>query len=95
MVGFRSLLAIGLDKGWATQTETSLLKQYGAGERVDLLDNFSFCFATEDREGKPALAEKSTILQMHGVVSIKNRILAPKKILNLDIRKREGALGVT
>ena len=27
-----------LDKGWATQTETSLLKQYLAGVRVDLLD---------------------------------------------------------
>ena len=40
LFGFRSLLAIWLDKAGTTQTETSLLKQYVAGERVDLLDDY-------------------------------------------------------
>ena len=31
-----------LIKAGATQTETSLLKQYVAGERVDLLDDYDF-----------------------------------------------------
>ena len=31
-----------LIKAGATQTETSLLKQYAAGERVDLLDDYDF-----------------------------------------------------
>ena len=81
---FVLFLPFDLIKAGATQTETSsLLKEYDAGERVDLLDNFSFCFATEDRERKPALAKKSTIL----VGSMKNRILAPKKTLNLRYPK--------
>ena len=29
-------------EAWATQTETSLLKQYVAGECVDLLDDYDF-----------------------------------------------------
>ena len=36
-----------LKKTGATQTETSLLKQYGAGERVDLLDNEQEVFLAE------------------------------------------------
>ena len=31
-----------LIKAAATQTETSLLKQHAAGERVDLLDDYDF-----------------------------------------------------
>ena len=38
---FRSGLPY-LIKAGATQTETSLLKQYAAGERVDLLDDYDF-----------------------------------------------------
>ena len=36
-----------LIKAGATQTETSLLKQYVAGERVDLLDDYEMTFPTK------------------------------------------------
>ena len=39
---FVLFLPLDLIKAGATQTETSLLKQYAAGERVDLLDDYDF-----------------------------------------------------
>ena len=39
-----------LIKGGATQTEMSLLKQYVAGERVDLLDSFCRIIFYRDRK---------------------------------------------
>ena len=56
MVGFRSILDISLDiyiKARSTQTETSLLKQYVAGERVDLLDEKPVCRESLTSQGNP------------------------------------------
>ena len=39
---FVLFLPFDLIKAGATQTETSLLKQHAAGERVDLLDDYDF-----------------------------------------------------
>ena len=39
---FVLFLLFDLIKAGATQTETSLLKQHAAGERVDLLDGYDF-----------------------------------------------------
>ena len=39
---FVLFLPFDLIKAGASQTETSLLKQHAAGERVDLLDDYDF-----------------------------------------------------
>ena len=50
LVGFRSLLAIWLDKGWDNPDRNVVAKQYAAGERVDFLDNFQSYFLRQYRD---------------------------------------------
>ena len=54
---YRAKWAIWLDKGWGNPDRTSFLKQYVAGERVDLLDDYDFPARTITETRKHMLLE--------------------------------------
>ena len=59
-----------LIKAGATQTETSLLKQHAAGERVDLLDDYDFPARTitEIPKGVVYRPKKRSFLAVHNTI---------------------------
>ena len=80
MVGFFVLfLPFDLIKAGATQTETSLLKQYVAGERVDLLDEVSDCWPDfslfEERVKQESLRNKRPVCPLSDLSEINSVLL--------------------